>query len=141
MSYRKFKADRLFDGFTLLDENAVLVTDQKGRVENIIPVNEAGDDILALNGILSPGLINCHCHVELSHLKNVIPPGTGLITFLKSVVQKRGFDAEIIQDEIEKAEQEMYENGIVAVGDISNQADAIQVKRKRRIRWHTFIEV
>ena len=141
MSYRKFKADRLFDGLHLLDENVVLVTDQKGRVENIIPVNEAGDDILALNGILSPGLINCHCHVELSHLKNVIPPGTGLITFLKSVVQKRGFDAEIIQDEIEKAEQEMYENGIVAVGDISNQADAIQVKRKSRIRWHTFIEV
>ena len=141
MSYRKFKANKLFDGENLLDESSVLVTNAKGKIENIIPVSEAGEDVQSLDGILSPGLINCHCHLELSHLKNVIPPGTGLINFLKSVVQKRGFDAEIVQQQIENAEQEMYANGIVAVGDISNQADAVQVKRKSKIRWHTFIEV
>jgi cytosine/adenosine deaminase-related metal-dependent hydrolase len=56
-------------------------------------------------------------------------------------VQKRGFDADVIQDRLEKAEQEMYDNGIVAVGDISNQEDAIRVKRKSKIRWQNFIEV
>ena len=35
----------------------------------------------------------------------------------------------------------MYHNGIVAVGDISNQSDAIPVKKKSKIRWHNFIEV
>jgi len=141
MGYRKFKADKLFDGENLLDHNFVLISDEQGRIEKLVPATEAGDDVETLNGILSPGLINCHCHLELSHLKKVIPPGTGLITFLKSVVQKRGFDADIIQKAIEQAEQEMYNNGIVAVGDISNQADAVQVKRKSKIRWHTFIEV
>jgi cytosine/adenosine deaminase-related metal-dependent hydrolase len=71
----------------------------------------------------------------------VIPPHTGLINFLKSVVQKRGFHADVIQHAIEDAEQEMFQNGIVAVGDISNQVDAIKVKSKSKIRWHTFVEV
>jgi len=141
MSYRKFKADKLFDGENLLDHNFVLISDDKGRIEEVVPETEAGEDVETLNGILAPGLINCHCHLELSHLKKAIPPGTGLITFLKSVVQKRGFDADVIQKAIEQAEQEMYNNGIVAVGDISNQADAVQVKRKSKIRWRTFIEV
>ncbi len=141
MSYRKFKADKLFDGENLLDNSFVLISDDQGKIEGIIPETEAGADVQSFNGILSPGLINCHCHLELSHLKNVIPPGTGLITFLKSVVQKRGFEADVIHESIEQAEQEMFDNGIVAVGDISNQADAIPVKRKSKIRWHTFIEV
>ena len=141
MSFRKFKADQLFDGFDFKSEDSVLICDEKGKIENIVPAAEAGGDVKQLEGILSPGLINCHCHVELSHLKNVIPPGTGLINFLKTVVQKRDFDADIIQREIEKTEEEMFNNGIVAVGDISNQADAIEMKRKSKIRWHTFIEV
>ena len=141
MGYRKFKADKLFDGKKLLDDSFVLITDDHGTIDDIVSVAEAGDDIQTFNGILSPGLINCHCHLELSHLKKVIPPGTGLVTFLKSVVQKRAFDADVIHDRIEKAEKEMHNNGIVAVGDISNQTDAILVKRNSKIRWHTFIEV
>ena len=30
------------------------------------------------NGIIIPGFVNCHCHLELSHMKDLIPPGTGL---------------------------------------------------------------
>ena len=142
MSYRKFKADKLFDGENLIDNaSVVLITTDAGEIQDVVPALEAGDDVEVYDGILSPGLINCHCHVELSHLKNVIPPGTGLIKFLKSVVQKRGFDADVVQDAIQRADQEMYNNGIVAVGDISNQADAIQVKRRSKMRWHTFVEV
>ena len=141
MGCRKFKANQLFDGSDFRDKDTVLVTDETGKIESLIPFSEAGEDIQFLNGILSPGLINCHCHIELSHLKNVIPPGTGLINFLKTVVQKRGFEADVIQTAIENAEKEMYDNGIVAVGDISNQIDAILVKKNSRIRWHTFVEV
>ena len=53
----------------------------------------------------------------------MIPPHTGLIEFLCSVVTKRGFAPEVIEQEIVKAEKEMYDNGIVAVGDIGNTAD------------------
>jgi len=140
MGYRKFKADKLFDGYRFQEEK-VLVTDETGRIEAIVAAEEAGEDVQKLEGILSPGLINCHCHLELSHLKNVIPPHTGLIEFLCSVVTKRNFSPEIIQEAIMAAEKEMHDNGIVAVGDIGNTADTAEVKKKSSIRWQNFVEV
>lgn len=140
MGYRKFRADRLFDG-TRFRDSEVLITDEQGKVEGIVPLSEAGDDVQTISGILCPGLINAHCHLELSHLKNVIPPHTGLIDFLCSVVTKRGFARELIDAEIVRAEKEMVDNGIVAVGDIGNTADTAAVKSKSRIRWQNFVEV
>jgi len=141
MVYRKFKADQLFDGYRLHSNDKVLITDDSGKIQSIVPDSEAGDDVQFFSGILSPGLINCHCHLELSHLKNVIPPHTGLIEFLCSVVTKRDFPRDVIDQEIIKAEKEMYDNGIVAVGDIGNTADTAEVKSKSSIRWQNFVEV
>ena len=141
MAFRKFKADQLFDGHHLHGNDKVLITDETGKVHEIVSIAEAGGDVQTFSGILSPGLINCHCHLELSHLKNVIPPHTGLIEFLCSVVTKRDFPREVIDHEIIKAEKEMYDNGIVAVGDIGNTADTAEVKSKSKIRWQNFVEV
>ncbi len=141
MGYLKFKADRIFNGFQFLESNNVLITDEKGVIKDILTNVDAGDNVQEFKGILSPGFINCHCHLELSHLKNVIPPHTGLLDFLCSVVTKRGFAQEIIQEEIIKAEKEMYEKGIVAVGDIGNTADTAAVKSNSKIYWHNFVEV
>lgn len=140
MSFRKFTAGYLFTGRKLL-RNHVLITDQNGLVKEIIPSKDAGDGVENFDGILTPGFVNSHCHIELSHLKGVIPPHTGLIEFLLSVVQKRGFEKEVVQAAIEHAENEMYNNGIVAVGDICNTTDAVTIKSKSRLHWHSFIEV
>ncbi|HET9432638.1 MAG TPA: amidohydrolase, partial [Chitinophagaceae bacterium] len=96
MAYRKFKADQLFDGYHLHGNDNVLIADESGKIADIVPITESGDDVQTFSGILSPGLINCHCHLELSHLKKVIPPHTGLIDFLCSVVTKRGFEPDVI---------------------------------------------
>ncbi len=141
MAYRKFKADELFDGYHFRNSNEVLITNEDGTIEAIIPLEQAGDDVQVLKGILTPGFINCHCHLELSHLKNIIPPHTGLIEFLCSVVTKRDFAPEIILQKIEKAESEMYNNGTVAVGDIGNTTDTAFIKSKSKIRWQNFVEV
>ncbi|MBL7721581.1 MAG: amidohydrolase family protein [Chitinophagaceae bacterium] len=140
MNYRKFKADRIFDGYQC-HQGKVWIINEDGIFDNIVTEEEAGENIQMLDGILTPGLINCHCHLELSHLKDVIPPHTGLIEFLCSVVTKRDFSPEVIQQAITAAEKEMYDNGIVAVGDIGNTADTVDVKRKSQIRWQNFVEV
>lgn len=131
----------MFDGYRFRTADEVLITDESGTVKEIVPTADAGDDVEQLDGILSPGLINAHCHLELSHLKDVIPPHTGLVDFLCSVVTKRGFAKEVIAAAIEKAEEEMFNNGIVAVGDIGNTADTASVKSRSRIRWQNFVEV
>jgi cytosine/adenosine deaminase-related metal-dependent hydrolase len=140
MGRRKFKAAQLFDGFAI-HQNKVLVTDDRGVIEAVVSDEEAGEDTEWVEGILMPGMINAHCHLELSHLKDVIPPHTGLIEFLCSVVTKRNFSKELIQKSIMDAEEEMYQNGIVAVGDIGNTADTAEVKSRSKIHWHNFVEV
>lgn len=140
MSFKKFTADKIFDGFQFHTDKALIVQND-GTFEALVPIAEAGDDVQTTEGIITPGLINCHCHLELSHLKNVIPPHTGLIEFLCSVVTKRGFPQAFIQEEIEKAEDEMYQNGIVAVGDIGNTADTARIKSRSKIYWQNFVEV
>jgi cytosine/adenosine deaminase-related metal-dependent hydrolase len=140
MRLRKFHADQLFDG-ERLHADRVLIADADGHVIDLVTVEEAGEGVEQLKGILTPGLINAHCHLELSHLKAVIPPHTGLLDFLCSVVTKRGFSPEVIQEKIRLAEAEMVQNGTVAVGDIGNTADTAGVKSKSRIRWQNFTEV
>lgn len=141
MGFKKFRATKIFDGYQFRQADEVLIMDESGNFETFAPLGEAGGDIQWLDGILSPGLINCHCHLELSHLKNVIPPHTGLINFLCEVVTKRGFPPEKIQEEISKGEDEMFGNGIVAVGDIGNTGDTANIKSTGRIRWQNFVEV
>ncbi len=140
MAFQKFRADQLFDGYRFREDDTVLITDEEGIIEAILPVAEAGDDIRQLEGILSPGLINCHCHLELSHMKGLIPEKTGLVDFVLNVVEQRKFPEEEILQAIEKAEDEMLGNGIVAVGDICNNALTIPQKTKGRLYYHNFIE-
>jgi cytosine/adenosine deaminase-related metal-dependent hydrolase len=141
MEYRKFRADYLFDGYTLQGAAKVLITDETGVIEDLVSIEETSEDVEQHSGILSPGLINAHCHLELSHLKNVIPPHTGLIEFLCTVVTKRETDPAFIQQEMIKAEKEMYDHGIVAAGDIGNTADTAFIKSKSKIQWQNFVEV
>ena len=139
--YRKLKADQLFTGQAMLDASKVLIMHQDGRVADIVNEADAGDDIQAYAGILSPGFINAHCHLELSYLKDRIPIHTGLIPFLSSVMAERSRGVELIEEAIQKAEDEMMANGIVAVGDISNTACTISQKQKTRLRYVNLLEV
>ena len=140
MIYRKFSADQLFDGYRLRDSNSVLITTSEGVIEDIVPKSEAGEDIQQLTGILSPGFINCHCHLELSHMKGAIPEKTGLVDFVFAIIRDRHYSEESILAAIDKAESEMIANGIVAVGDICNNILTIPQKIKGNLYYHNFIE-
>src|SRR6185437_16799936 len=139
MRYRKFKADYLFTGEALLNSDNVLITTENGEIKEILNTKDAGENIEILNGIISPGFINAHCHIELSHLKNRIPERTGLVDFVFKVVSERHFDENEILNSIKKAENEMLQNGIVAVGDICNNSLSASQKRKEHLQYYNFI--
>lgn len=141
MSYLKFKGDYLFTGYEMVGGDRVLVSDERGVIQDIIPVAEAGENVQHLKGILSPGFINCHCHLELSHLRSLIPEKTGLVDFVFNVVTSRELAEERIDDAMARAEDEMIAGGIVAVGDICNNALSLRQKQKHRISYYNFIEV
>lgn len=93
------------------------------------------------NGILVPGFVNCHCHLELSHLHRKISRGNGLLAFVNELVSIRNVDIQDIKRCISIADSQMYSEGIVAVGDISNTSDSIAAKMASKIKYHTFIEL
>ncbi|MEY2901910.1 MAG: hypothetical protein RLY89_1016 [Bacteroidota bacterium] len=141
MGFRKFQADAIFTGTELLGADQVLIMDQHGVVEAIVPVSEAGEEIQYQRGWLSPGFVNGHCHLELSHMKGLIPEGTGLVDFILSILSLRHFPEDEILQAISDAEASMIQNGIVAVGDISNNATSFTQKSKNNLAWHTFLEI
>ena len=125
----------------MLGAGNVLITDADGTIEAILSTADAGDDIQYFNGILCPGFVNAHCHIELSHLKGKIPGRTGLVDFVQQVMKQRTVAEDEKARAMQQAEKEMYDSGIVAVGDICNTTDSLTIKEKSKIRWHNFIEV
>lgn len=140
--YQKFQANQIFDGHLLHDGSKhVLITKQDGTIEDLVSIEDAGEDIQTFNGILTPGLVNAHCHLELSHMKGMIPAKTGLQEFVKQIVALRQVAPEAIQEAIIAAEAELLANGVVAVGDISNTLDTLDQKAKHNLAYYSFVEL
>ncbi len=141
-TYRKLRANKLFTGTAMLGDDNVLIIDTHGTVEGIVNLQDAGDDLEFFPGTLSPGFINAHCHLDLSHLKNDISPSTGLVDFVQQVMAKRNEKSpEEKLESMQSAAEEMYASGIVAVGDICNGVESIPVKLKSPIAWKNFAEI
>ena len=125
----------------MLTDPSVVITDLSGTIIDLVRGEDAGEGIEVYSGIISPGFVNAHCHLELSHLKGKIPQKTGLVGFVQQVMINRSAQEELQLEAMMEADSNMYETGIVAVGDICNSSHSIAVKKQSKILWHNFIEV
>ncbi len=100
----------------------------------------AGKPIERFSGIIVPGFVNAHCHLELSHLKGEIPRGQGLVAFINEVRQPRG-SVRTRLSAMQAADKEMETNGIVAVGDHVNTVASAPVKKASNLYYHSFAEI
>jgi cytosine/adenosine deaminase-related metal-dependent hydrolase len=93
-------------------------------------------------GVLMPGLVNAHTHLELSALRGRTRPGSGFVGWVDGMLAARG---EV--DEAEEAEgiargvAELVASGTVAVGDVTNTLGAVGALRRARIGGAVFHEV
>lgn len=136
---KQFTADFLFDGYKIREQYG-LTFDDKNQIVAMASATEM-PDARHVSGLIMPGFINAHCHLELSHLYNKVPTGTGLLEFLKQVVKFRAVDQDIIQQAIADQDTFMWNQGIQAVGDISNTLDTLACKTSSPIRYYTFVEM
>jgi len=138
-----FRADYVFPVSTEPIKNGIVTVDGTGKIVSVtdnLPADIDVDQVEHVKGAICPGFINTHCHLELSHLKDKIAPKGGLINFIKSIQAIRNGDVAEIAAAAVTADKEMYENGIVAVGDIANSNATIPIKAKSKIYYHTFVE-
>ncbi|MEM1120457.1 MAG: amidohydrolase family protein [Bacteroidota bacterium] len=139
---RKITADFIFPIHRPpIKEGVIVVNDEGTIVEVGTRHNYDEEELESHKGIITPGFINTHCHLELSHMKGKVDTGTSLIPFISSVVQFRDVPQKKIDQAIEAADVEMLREGIVAVGDISNKADTVPQKKRSSIRYYTFVEM
>ena len=136
-----FSAPQMHDGYRFVPEGSLLETDEAGVVIAIHPPgSEKVADQVFKKGILCPGFVNAHCHLELSHMKGAIPEGTGLMVFLQQVMTRRDATEAEKTAARQAAFRNMYDAGVVAVGDIANTTDALDVRASGKIDFHTFVE-
>jgi cytosine/adenosine deaminase-related metal-dependent hydrolase len=139
---RKISADRIYNGRDadpIL--NKVIIVDETGTILQIDDISQHdAASVGRFAGSIVPGFINTHCHLELSHMKGKAHTGTGLVPFLQTVVNFRDISMEEILEAIDRADAEMWEGGVMAVGDISNKADTAARKNQSRLRYYTFVE-
>src|SRR6218665_1991031 len=140
---RFLSANNFFGGVQFLAPATVLALDEGGRLVEILPPgNQENGNIQHLEGILTPGFVNSHCHLELSHLKGLIPLRTGLPECARQVIMTRNsVGAAERVEHMHAAGQAMWKSGIVAVGDISNGPESFESKAASPLFYHTFIEL
>lgn len=121
-----------------LTERHTLIVDQNGVINDV--VNRILPDAEFYEGVLCPGFINAHGHIELSHLKDRISRHRGLDGFIEELIMIRRSE-EKSADASMNADSEMWNAGIQAAGDICNNESTFKLKTDSAIRYHNFIEL
>ena len=93
-------------------------------------------------GVLLPGLVNAHCHLELSHLAGRVPFGAGFVPWVEGVVASRGRFADAdVRSATGAAVAFLEERGTAAVGDVSNDLGHLDLLAASRLSAVVFLEL
>ncbi|MBD1393972.1 amidohydrolase family protein [Mucilaginibacter glaciei] len=141
---KSFKADYVFPVYADPIKNGIVTVDDSGKIIAVAATphpDHVNFPTETLSGIIAPGFINTHCHTELSHLKDKVKPGGGLISFIQDIQTFRNIDKAEMLDAAQRADQQMYDNGIVAVADTANSNLTVAMKEKSKLYYHTFVEI
>ena len=139
-----FSAQYVFTGTGPPLKRAIISTEDDGtivRVEDTGGKLSEQHSVSFYNGIILPGFVNSHCHLELSFLRNEIDEKTGLGRFLMTVNSIRNKEKYDIPRSIINADKEMQKEGIVLCGDICNTSATFSLKRESIIKYISLLEI
>ena len=141
MGIRKIAASYVYatDAFEPIRNGFVEYDETDGTIIRT-GVCEEGEEVLG--GALVPGFVNGHCHVELSHLHKKFVKGTGMAGFIDQINALRDWAGKEKKQELVKEWMDrMWERGVSAMADISNDDSSFDVKASHPLYTRTFLEV
>ena len=125
--------------------NSVLAVADDGTIDGIYPKNKFKSPSYKIQyfpGLLCPGFINTHCHLELSWAKGLISEGEGLDHFIWQLEKfRKSVSESFLLKSIENEAIKMVQSGIIATADIANGIYTAGYKSNSREYFHTFVEV
>ncbi len=108
----------------------------------IVGIGACGPAEEVMDGVLIPGFVNAHCHVELSHLHGKFRKGTGMAGFIDQINELRDWAGRDVKIELtRKWMDKMWTDGVSAMADISNDDSSFEVKKNHPMYTRTFLEV
>lgn len=108
----------------------------------IISVGECTPDEEVHPGAIVPGFVNAHCHIELSHLHLKFRKGTGMAGFIDQINALRDWAGRDVKEELtHRWMDKMWDDGVSAMADISNDDSSFDVKKAHSLYTRTFLEV
>jgi cytosine/adenosine deaminase-related metal-dependent hydrolase len=147
MSVRIVVADAIIPGEEPPIRDGALCLEQDGRILDVgksaeLLARYAGAQIESVRGVLLPGLVNAHAHVELSALRGTVQGGAGFVPWVENMLAARAAQApEQDDDAIERAAGELETFGTVAVGEVTNTLAAVRALAGHGIGGIVFHEV
>ena len=141
---KRLTAQYIFTSSSPPLKRAVITAEDDGT---IISIEDTAGDLKEKhstefhNGIIIPGFVNCHCHLELSHMKGRTSKGRGLGEFLEQIRSTRDNNKESIISSVSSADYNMYREGIVLCADVCNTSETFSIKRDSRIMYINLLEV
>jgi cytosine/adenosine deaminase-related metal-dependent hydrolase len=119
-----------------------ITLDDEGTIVETGVLEEETESTEFYNGILIPGFVNSHCHIELSHLKGHFSKKSGMAGFIQQIRELRYVTDEAGRYEAIATEmQKMYQSGVSAMADISNSSESFKAKSESLMYTRTFLEV
>ena len=132
--YTLMSTEPVVNGFVELEEDGTVIR------TGVCP-DPAAEPVFC-DGALAPGFVNAHCHVELSYMKGLFRKGTGMAGFIDQINELR--DTKSLEEKVRdlsEAMDSLWEQGVVAMADISNCDDSFAVKARHPMYTRTFLEV
>lgn len=120
----------------------LVVLDDDGTVIEVRKMEHEEESTEFYDGLLVPGFVNSHCHIELSHLKGRFYKGSGMAGFIRQINSLRESspkDARI--QALSYQMDQLYESGVSAMADISNCEESFEAKAISKMYTRTFLEV
>lgn len=120
----------------------VLTLDDDGTIIEIGQLTHETPSTEFYNGIIVPGFVNSHCHIELSHLQDKFERNSGMAGFIRQINRLREVaDKEARLKSIQYQMEQLYSSGVSAMADISNCNESFEAKSKSKLYTRTFLEV
>ena len=121
-----------------------VVTLDDGRIVSV-GARDGSEDVALGRVAVLPGLVNAHTHLELSYLRQRIPPATDFLEWVKAMLAARaersGGDEPAILDAAREAIQYARATGTSLVGDVTNTLAAVPLLREAGMPAAVFFEL
>ncbi|MBS2019180.1 MAG: amidohydrolase family protein [Deltaproteobacteria bacterium] len=147
MTVRLLHADHVLPGDVPPITDGAVVVDARGAIVDVGAASDvlprhAGAPVERVRGVVFPGLVNAHTHLELSAMRGKVAGGHGFVPWVEGLITQRPEIApEDDAESIEEAALELERSATAAVGEITNSLAAVRALVRKGIAGCVFHEV